>query len=197
VTLTPVAWEGRRWVGLILPRRLAVVRATAYSGDRELGYAVPFQQTSLNVWWRPGQAGPARVTKVVGSGVLAGVAWKVTAEIGPWGYCYAYQNGSVCSDSADSPEVVPTSKLIAYMSCGPIKNSTGPYLGIAATRASVAKVVLTYSNGSSASFQTVPVSGGRVLAYVIPKNVSVTSSNEYGAAGQIVGSTSGAAWRPC
>lgn len=195
VTLTPVAVKGNRWVGLILPSRLPVVRALAYSGDSELAYAVPFQQTNLNVWWQPGQTGPAPVTKVIGSGVAAGLAWHVTAQIGPWGYCYSYQNGSDCSDSTASPEVVPASKLAAGIYCGPIKGSTGPALGISAARTSIRRVVLTFSDGSSASFETVSVSGGRVFAYVVPVHLSLTGTHEYGAAGQLIGSTSGAGWR--
>jgi hypothetical protein len=195
VTLTPVAYKENRWVGLIIPSRLPVVRAVAYSGDRELAYAVPFQEIELNVWWRPGQALPARVTKVVGSGVIDGIAWHVTAEVGPWGYCYAYLHGSVCEDSTSSPEVVPTRKLVADISCGPAVGSRAPYLGIAAALASVRSVVLRYSDGTSASFRTAWVSGGRVFAYTVPQHVSVISTHEYGAAGQLVGSTSGAGWR--
>jgi hypothetical protein len=192
VTLKPVASKAKRWVGLIIPSGVPVVRAIAYSGDRELAYAVPFHAIELNVWWPAGQTGPARVTKVIGSGVVSGLAWHVTAEIGPWGYCYVYQNGSVCEDSRSSPEVVPTSKVVAYMSCGPIKDSTAPYLGIAAARTSVRTVVISFSDGSSASFHTVLVSGGRVFAYVVPKHVSVTGTHEYGAAGQLVGSSADA-----
>lgn len=195
VTLTPVAYKGNRWVGLIIPARLPVIRAIAHSAARELAYAVPFQGIQLNVWWRPGQAVPARVTKVVGSGVVDGTAWHVMAEIGPWGYCYVYLHGSVCEDSRSSPEVTPTSKLVAYISCGPAVGSKAPYLGIAAARALVQTVVLRYSDGTSASFRTAWVNGGRVFAYTVPQHASVISTHEYGTAGQLIGSTSGAGWR--
>src|SRR6266481_6134806 len=58
VSLVPVSWHGRRWVAILLPARVPVVRAVLYSSRGELAYAVPFRGTQLNVWWQPDQAGP-------------------------------------------------------------------------------------------------------------------------------------------
>jgi hypothetical protein len=193
--LSPVAWKGSRWVGLVLPAGVRISRAVAYQGGRELRYSVPFGDVGLDVWWRPNQKGPARVTKSIGSGVVHGVAWHVTAQIGPWGYCYVYANGSTCAGSTASPEVVQRGKIMAPFSCMDVGSARLPEVGITAVAAQVREVVLTYSDGSTVSLPAVEVGGGRVLAYPIPHQVSVTGSREYGAAGQVVDATSGAMWR--
>lgn len=193
--LTPVAWKGSRWVGLVLPAGVRISRAIAYAGTRELRYAVPFGDVGLDTWWPRNQRGPARMTKSIGSGVIHGVSWRVTAEIGPWGYCYVYSNGSTCTDSAASPEMVRSGKIIAPISCMAIGSSRPPEVAITAVAAAVRHVVLSYSDGSKLSLPAVGIGGGRVLAYPLPRHVSVTGSREYGAAGQLVDTTSGAIWR--
>jgi hypothetical protein len=193
--LTPVAWKGSRWVGLVLPAGVRISRAIAYEGDRELRYSVPFGDVGLNVWWRLDQKGPAQVTKSIGSGVVHGAAWRVTAEIGPWGYCYVYANGSTCAGSTASPEVVQRGTVVAPFSCLDVGSARLPEVGITAVAEQVREVVLKYSDGSTVSLPAVEVGGGRVLAYPIPHDVSVTGSREYGAGGQLVDSTPGAAWR--
>jgi hypothetical protein len=196
--LMPVRWAGYRWVGIVLPAGVRIAKAVAYdTAGAEVAYAIPHAVTELSTWWAPRQAGPARVTKSIGAGTVGNVHWHVTAEIGPWGYCYAWANGdSGCSSSNSNPEVVPGGKMISYFSCSPLGNpSGGPDVAIAFAARAVRTVVLRYSDGSSASFPTVWVSGGRVFAYVIPKHVHVTSSRELGATGQVVGATSAAGWR--
>jgi hypothetical protein len=195
VRLTPVTWKGSRWVGLVLPAGLRISRAIAYDGGRQLRYAVPFGDVGLNVWRPLGQRGPARATESIGSGVVDGVSWRVTAEIGPWGYCYVYANTSTCTDSAANPEIVQKGKVLAPISCLAIGSSRQPEVGITGVAESVRTVVLGYSDGSSVSLPAADVGGGRVLAYPLPRHVTVTGSREYGAAGQLVDTTSGAVWR--
>jgi len=197
VMLTPVRWGGLRWIGVLLPPDVRIVRAVAYAGGRELAYSVPFGATGLDTWWRPGQVGPRRLTRLIGEGRTNGIAWREMAEIGPWGFCYTDSNGSDCVDSTANPQLVPAGHVIALRECGPLGGgsfSTAPISGLAAAASDVRRVVLRYSDGSSGTFRAVNADGW-LVGYAIPAHLSVVSSVEYGAAGQVVGRTGGAAWK--
>jgi hypothetical protein len=197
LSLTPVTRSGYRWVSVVIPDRVRIVRAIAYSGSRELAYAVPFGDTELTSWWRPGQVGPDRLTRSVGSGVVSGIRWRATAHIGPWGYCYTFANGTACWDTTTNPELVRPGHTISYMGCGRLGNSSpsAPAAGLATAALDVRKVVLSFSDGSTASFPAIEVSGGRVFGYAIPAHLTVVRGTAYNAAGHIVGSTSAAGWK--
>jgi hypothetical protein len=197
VSLTPVSWGGHRWVAVELPPNVRIVRAVAYAGARELAYAVPFGTVNLAAWWRPGQVTPPRVTKLIGAGRTNGIAWRYMAEFGPWGYCYTFRNGSACYPSAAAARQVPSRRSIALMTCGPLAGgySRGaPMSGLVAAASDVRKVLLKYSDGSTATVPAAEADGGWLVAYAIPRHLSVVSSVEYGATGQVVGSTGGAPW---
>jgi hypothetical protein len=66
--------------------------------------------------------------------------------------------------------------------------------GFAAAATAVRRVVLKYAGGSSATFPTFTVGRGRIFGYAIPGRHKVVGSLEYGAAGQVLGTTPGAAW---
>src|SRR5580704_6955528 len=191
IRLAPVSWRSRKWVAVQLPAGVPIVRAVLYTSRGELAYAVPFQDAELAVWWQPGQAGPARITKSIGSGVVDGKPWHATADIGPWGYCYTFGSGSSCFDSTVNPWLVPAGTLVSPMTCG----SAGgrPANGLAAVAAAVRRVVFKYAGGSSATFPTFAVAGARMFGYAIPRH-NVVRSLEYGAGGQLLGTTSGAGW---
>jgi len=195
--LTPVSWGGNRWVAVELPPNVRVVRAVAYAGARELAYAVPFGTITFATWWRPGQIPPPRVSKLIGAGRTNGKAWNDRAEIGPWGYCYTSSNGTACFPAAGNPQLVPAGRVIGGMTCGPLSGgntSTGPISGLIAAASDVRRVVLNYSDGSTGTFPAVEAGGNWLVGYAIPAHLSVVSSTEYGAAGQVVGHTSGATW---
>lgn len=195
--LTPAAWHGRRWIGLVLPGGVPIARAVAYSRDgRELAYSVPFGDTNLAVWWAPGQAGPAPVSRTIGSGVVNGRPWKITARFGPWGYCYVWADGGACLDQTSNPELerLGTGQLIAGISCGPVANAGSAIIGTQVAARDVGAVVLKFSDGTSASFRTVEVLGGRSLGYAIPRHLTVVRSVEYGLSGRVIGSTNGTIW---
>ncbi len=196
VSLTPVSWNGHRWVAVALPPAVRIVRAVAYAGASELAHSVPFAGVNLDSWWRPGQVPPRRVTKLIGAGRTGRISWRYQAEIGPWGYCYLNPDGSVCFDSVTNPELVPAGKVLAAMSCGPLGNAVphGPTSGLFAVASGVRAVVLRYSDGSTARFTAVEVAGDWLVAYAIPGRLSVMRSVEYGAAGQVIGSTGGRTW---
>jgi hypothetical protein len=199
VRLTPVQLDGNRWVGLVLPARVPITRAVAYSADgSEIGYSVPFGDQAPAVWWAPGQAVPARVTKTIGSGVVSGTRWHVTADIGPWGYCYRAEpsDSLSCSSSPSNPGIVPTGTVVSGDVCfGTGQSSMTVGIGFAAT--SVRTVVVEYSSKSSASFPVVSVSGGRVFAYVVPPHRKVTGSREYGPAGRLVARAPASSFPSC
>jgi hypothetical protein len=197
LSLKPVTWKGYRWVAVVIPARVRIVRAVAYAGNTELGYAVPFGNTELDTWWRPGQAGPARLAKSIGAGVIGGVTWRYEADLGPWGYCYLVPGGSDCIDTTSDAGLVPTGKLVSLLGCEPLGNgnpATAPTSGFAAAAPQVLKVVLNYTDGSSATFPTVAVRRDRMFGYAIPSRLKVVRSLEYGRAGHLIGSTSGAGW---
>jgi hypothetical protein len=197
VKLTPVRWGGHRWVAVVLPPDLRIVRAVAYAGRTELGYSVPFGTVGLVSWWKPGQVGPRRLTKLIGAGHTNGISWRDMAEIGPWGYCYTIPGGSDCIDSDTNPLLVRAGQVIDPMSCGPIGGgnaSTAPTAGLVAAASDVRKVVLKYSDGSTATFPAA-AADGRLVGYAIPAHLSVVSSVEYGAAGQVVGHTGAKTWQ--
>ena len=194
LSLKPVRWTRYRWVAVVIPARVRIVRAVAYAGSTELGYAVPFGNSELTSWWRPGQAGPARLTRSIGAGVVDRIAWYYTADLGPWGYCYLQQGGRVCMDSTADPAHVPAGQLISHIGCAE-QTATSPTSGFGAAAPDVLKVVLKYSDGSTGAFTTVAVGKDRMFGYSIPGRLHVARSLEYGQAGHLVGSTtSGDGW---
>ena len=197
LSLIPVTWKGYRWVAVAIPARVHIVRAVAYAGSTELGYAVPFGNSEFATWWRPGQAGPARLAKSIGAGVVGGVSWRYEADLGPWGYCYLVPGGSDCIHMTSEAGLVPADKLVSQLGCGPLGTgnpATAPTSGFAATVPQVLKVELNYSDGSKAAFPTVAVGRYRMFGYAIPGRLKVVRSLEYGRAGHLIGSTSGAGW---
>jgi hypothetical protein len=88
IDLHPVRAFGHRWIGVVLPPTLAPVEAIAYSGRRELTHAVPYVRIGADgtpdiwfmSWLRPGEAGPARTTKLV-----RGAGLSLVLHTGPWG----------------------------------------------------------------------------------------------------------------
>lgn len=197
VALKPVSWQSHRWIGVVLPDGVLIARATAYAGSRELAYSVPFRGLSFARWWKPGQAGPAALTRTIGSGIAGGRAWRDEAMIGPWGWCYTLGSGAN-SDCLGTAPSVPAGQLVNVPICSP--SSAGqPATGIAVTAPAVTRVVLRFGNGTSAAFPAVQVGASRVLGYAVPEGLKVTGSAEYGSRGQVLsagagGSPSARAW---
>jgi len=100
--------------------------------------------------------------------------------------------------STSNPQLLRAGKLVSQMLCGPLASttgSTGSSSGIAVAALDVRKVVLTFSDGSTASFPVTGVSKGRMFGYAIPPRLKVVSSAAYGPDGQFLGSTSIADWK--
>jgi hypothetical protein len=195
LTLKPVSYHGARWVAVVIPADVPILRAVTYSGGRELDYSVPFQGRVLASWLRPGQAGPARLSKILGSGVVDGIKWQLKAEIGPWGYCFVYPGGSTCAGPPGPAAPTSRNPVVPLGGADLGSYGNGPWCAAAAVAADVRRVRLVYSDGSSASFATVAVGRERAFAYAIPKGMSVLRSYEYGPDGQFVSMVGRSFWR--
>jgi hypothetical protein len=190
-SLTPVSWHGARWVAAVVPAGLPIVRAVAYAGASELAYSVPFRGFTFSTWFRPGQAGPARVIKSVGSGVVDGKPWHTTALFGPWGWCFSLGSGTECY-GVDPAAELRGQPGMSMLTCSPAMG-TAPASGIVFAASDIGRVVLGYSDGTSASFRVVEVARNRLFGYAIPAHVRVTNWREYGSRGQLLVSLHGTA----
>jgi len=179
--LHPFTLAGYRWVGLVVPRSLRIVEAIAYSGKRELGHSVPFTDDgdqTLVTWLRPGQAGPARSTRRIGSGVAAGARWSVVGYAGPWGYCEVLtaqnHHGSSCQQARVGH---PGSELI-----GPASATLGRWV-VGTARPDVAYLVLTLSDRATLRVPVVEFAGMNWFALAITARPRIVSWRAYDAAG--------------
>jgi hypothetical protein len=181
LNLHPFGSAGYRWVGLVVPRTLRIVEAIAYSGKRELGYSVPFTHDgyqTLVTWLRPGQVGPARSTRLIGSGVAAAAHWSVVGYAGPWGYCEVLtaQNGhgSSCQQAGVG---YPGSELI-----GPASATLGRWV-VGTARPDVAYLVLTLRNRATLRVPVVEFAGSNWFALAINTHPRIVSWRAYDDAG--------------
>ncbi len=191
--LKPVRYLGQRFIGIVIPAGVPIVRAVAYDGNRELAYSVPYEQVALINWWPPGKSGPARFTKTIASGASGGRGWRYVAQFGPWGYCYASPTGSDCMEHATPAGTSGPRDTVSMMSCGAIGNGNpgNPTSVLASAPADVRQVALQFSGGSTDLVLAVDVDGARVIGYVIPVGQHVLRATMYGPAGRVLGSTTG------
>jgi hypothetical protein len=191
--LKPVRYLDQRFVAIVIPAGVPIVRAAAYEGSRELAYSVPYDRVSLVSWWRPGQATPARLTETIAAGRADGLLWRYVAQFGPWGYCYAGPGGSDCMDGANLiPRSAPRG-TVAMMSCGAIGNGSpgNPTSVLASVPVRVRQVALRFSGGSTDRVGAVGVGGASVIGYLIPAGQHVLHATMYGTAGRTIGTTQG------
>jgi hypothetical protein len=180
LNLTPVTWSGHPWMALELPSGVHLLRAAEYAGSRELSYSVATPDGfGLDNWWRPGQVGPSRYTKVISAGPADGRSWSVKADIGPWGYCFASEGSSYCLDGLDPIQLHPRTAIMPFV-CGGVGG------GLAASPAA-RRVTLKLSGGGTESLATTDVDGTQMFAYVVPKGQHITSATAYGLDGGIIG----------
>ncbi len=198
--LRPVAAYGQRWVAFAAPG-LTIRRAVSYVGPAEYQYAIPFMNVGSEdfvTWLRTGEAGLPRVSKALQSGELDGVSWYGRIEIGPWGYCGVFTNGSECFPGTSVPQLVQGRRLFAPISCGPLYTSSGRAIGassgIAAVPLTVRYVVLKFADGSQRQLTAITVAGTAAVAYAIRNHPKVVRTLEFGPDRKLVRSGSGAGW---
>jgi hypothetical protein len=192
LALHPVRAYGRRFVAYAGPLHLEVAEATAYAGKTELGHAIPFDANwtpSFVRWLRPGQTGPARATYKIGSGVTDGTAWSMSEYVGPWGRCFAgAEQYDYCTFGSGS--------TLSHGQLTSVRISPGPGGGAglytAAAAATVRKVRLALSDGTTISPPVVSAAGGqKFYAFGVRKALRVLRWTAYGASGQQIGSGKG------
>jgi hypothetical protein len=174
--LHPVRFSRYRWIGVELPAALAVTNVVAYSGSRELAYAIPFTSApgglpSVEDWLRPGESTPREFARVIGSGVVAGKRWSVTIHIGPWGQCVV---PAIPSDSgADCWTGTSRSGLII--------GSSGWAVG--ATRPGVSYLMLSMTDGSTRRVPVVRIGDNGLYAIVTLHGPRIARWAAYDASG--------------
>jgi hypothetical protein len=193
LTLRPTVVDGKRWVGFAAPTRLPVSRAVSFAGQRELGYAIPYNGASgvqFVTWLHPGQHAAARASYRIGSGMIGGVRWSSWAYTGPWGVCVEGVGGA--SWCAPSPaDLRPDDSPTSYFTCSP--GGQGVWFA-AAAQPSVVRVRFGLSDGRSLSVAAVRIAGGgRVYAFAVPDGVRLQIWDAYNAAGNMVGA--GPGWK--
>lgn len=188
IRLRPVAVAGYRWVGLIFPMGTDIARATAYAGQAELGYAVPFiggelrPGTYFESWLRPGQPGPARRGPYIASGGSGGHSWNVLVLAGPWGYCVALEvpvtNGAR-QDCWAVGSLRSSSRVIMRWGTAPAV----PRWIVGTARPAVAYLRLSLAGGRTARVRVTDVSGQRFYAMQIGPGPRVLRWGAFDAAG--------------
>jgi hypothetical protein len=184
IDLHPVAFHGQRWIGVVLPWRLQIIKAVAYSGHREVAYAVPFGTSTFNLWLRPGQQGEARHTFLVGSGIVDGRRWSWQARTGPWGNCFQAAAGgdSYCPDGS----AVARGQVATVSTC-----SVHPGFYTAGVAPAVRVLRFRMSDGSMRFAPAVSVLGLRFAAVKLGRGQRMVSWSAYGASGQRLGTGKG------
>lgn len=193
LTLHPQPWAGYRYVAMVLPEKMRVLRAVAYGAAGVLGYAIPFNfgdSATFQTWLRPGQTGPARATARIGSGGSGHSRWAATAYVGPWGLC-----GEVYDPGADGPGgfCQPVDGRLQF---GLVTGQFGSGPGgveVGLARQDVAYLLVTTSVGSVVRVPVVHVPGypNGLTAMIRPGHPAFTSWVAYGASGNRLGRGNG------
>ena len=165
LTLYPVRVYGVRAVGFQAPSA-AVVSLTAYSRHGELATAIPLHDPSgglyFGAWLRPGQQGLPRVTRVIGAGRTAGVAWRATVYQGPWGRCiFGGRLGLSAGGCDEHPSPLGTGIL-------GMRSGGRPQVIMGSAAPDVAHVVIVMSDGTRVRVRAVPVWNQRYFAFAVP-----------------------------
>jgi hypothetical protein len=181
LTLHPATVYGTRYVAFAVPRDMVVDSATAYSRTGEIATAIPYQRPGgtpvFQVWLRPGQAVPGRVTGPFGSGTADGRAWRATAYLGPWGTCLVYDGSSGCFSPSQRPAT------------GTVIESASWVAGTAAD--SVAYLRITFTHGSAIRVGVTTIGGEKFWGVGLGgKSQTGARWTAYDAEGKAVGSGS-------
>src|SRR5215472_1851138 len=188
--LWPVAWDGHRYVGLVVPRNLAVARFTAYSAHGEVAHAIPFSVNGFPLivsWMFPGAASPASVSMGVNSsGNSTYRWWDVEAQVGPWGTCLV-QTAGAGQVSCRPTRSYPPDAVVTVM--------TDRWRGLRAgiTGAAVAYIELKLRDRKTARLPVIHAGGQGFWALSVLRHPGpVASWTAYDAAGHRIAGGTGA-----
>jgi hypothetical protein len=180
--LHPVAFRGQRWIAVVLPDRLQLIKAVAYSRHREVAYAIPFGTSTLVRWLRPSQQGEARHKFLVGSGIVDGRRWSWEVLTGPWGNCFQATAGG--DSYCDEGSIVARGQVAALSTCSASFYSAGVSPAVRVLR-------FKMSDGSMRFAPAVSVFGLRYAAVKLGKGQRMVSWSAYGASRQRLGTGKG------
>jgi hypothetical protein len=183
--LRPTEAYSQRYVAFAIPLPLVIDRVIAYAGRGEISHAVPFNSAdgdTVAAWLGPGQQGPPRVSRVVGSGSTDGKSWSQTVHAGPWGYCFTGVLGG-CFDVVDRSF---RDRVASYTGLG----SGGTNWAFGTAGAAVSYVRVSLSGGHSVRARTFDVGGPRFFAFAIPAGERLVRVGWYTASGHQVSSES-------
>ncbi|MBV9379847.1 MAG: hypothetical protein JOY82_03345 [Streptosporangiaceae bacterium] len=180
LTLQPVTVYGERYVAFAAPMTGGITSITAYSRAGEIATAIPFRipqgPAIVSAWLRPGQQVPARVTKLIASGTTDGNVWSVTVHLGPWGSCLVSSGGG----TSCVPVVSPLGMNILGWSSG------SPAVVYGSAAASVDRVVIALSDGTTIPARVVQVGDQRFFAFAVGQGKSAKRWTAYDGSGKIV-----------
>lgn len=185
--LRPTGAYGQRYVAFAIPLPLAIDRVVAYAGRDEISHAVPFNTAggdTIAAWLGPGQPGPPRVSRVVGSGSTDGTSWSQAVHAGPWGYCVTGPLGS-CFDTVQRSL---GNRVAGFTGLG----GGGTNWAFGTASSAVRYVRVSLSGGHSIRAATVEVGGPRFFAFAIPRGERLVRVGWYTASGHEVASESAA-----
>lgn len=186
LTVHPVTVYGTRAVAFALPLDAGIADVVAYSRHGEIGYAVPFNQPRglawVVSWLRPGQRQAARASGRIASGKAGGLAWSATAYLGPWGICIPILDPQLaevaCVPSVPAPVVVLN-----------LDQNGTPEIAAGIAAASVARVVVTQPDGSTAEVRLVAIGGRKFFAFAVRSGARRLRWVAYDSAGNVVASS--------
>jgi hypothetical protein len=184
INLYPARWHGQRWTGVMIPAHQTLRSVVAYSGRRELGYAIPFRDNTINNWLKPGQHGLARQQARIAAGVLNGRRWRYEGYAGPWGICFRGSPGGGSCGARQRPV-----HLLNWLSCGSFDGS-GSTIWSGQTPSDVSYLKFGLSDGSVQRVASVSLAGNRYFALVYGGHRHLTGWTAYGTLGQVLGSGS-------
>jgi hypothetical protein len=199
VHLSPVRWDGRLWVSLVLPRLPVITDIVAYGRAGELSHAVPYTPDSLNgfrvlKWLAPGQSGASRNSTrlpflLAGAGARSHVEGPVVVQDGPWGRCITSgdkQMAPICDPEA--AQKLPPGQTLALVDCGGNATPGEPeYLYCVAQAAPhVSRIRIRLSDGSVHNIRPVMAGSSRYLAFLLSQ-VKIVRWTTFDAAGHQLG----------
>ena len=182
LTLRAVTVYGTRAVAFAIPAGAQITDVVAYSRHGEIASAVPFNQPGGLAWFvswlRPGQPQAARASGRIASGT----GWSATAYLGPWGICIPVIDPQPV-EVACVPSV-PASAVVLNLDQGGTPEIAG---GIAS--ASVARVVVTQPDRSTAEVRLVTVGSHKFFAFAVHPGAKPLRWVAYDQAGKVVASS--------
>ena len=187
LVLHPVTVYGVRAVAFAAPIRAEITEVAAYSRHGEIAFAVPFNWPGAGAWvisWlRPGQVAAPRVSGVIGSGTAGGKAWSATAYVGPWGTCIGLDGGVATGGGGCFPSAPAVTGVIT------LNPGSTPEIAGGLAAASVARVVVTQPDGTTALVRLVTVGGRKVFAFAVRPGAKPLRWVAYDSAGRVVASS--------